>query len=258
MLDRRWRRGMVTMAISLAAICGLSACGPAVRNTSGTGTATTLGTPVADTNWNAIVSAAVSGAQISMYKLEVTSTLVQGSLHSTFSAYGAVNNPGKISLAITEGNAQTEFYQQGSTAYSYDNGDWSPSAALSNVDVYPTYESIARQAQQTKIALYQLPKAYVQDEYCNVYQSILPASLFASLAEWPNVSPGDVGKILVTWYVGQTDSVLRQVNTQSVGGIPAVGSVGINSSTLMFDLNKKLAQIQIPKDLIRQLENVGS
>lgn len=253
-----WQRKLVTVAVALCVVSGLSACGPAVRTAnSQTTTARSLGTPVAVSAWADIVSGAEAGTQISRYKQQVTSSLVQGSLRSTYSVYGAVNTPNRISLTITEGNTQTEFYQQGSDAYSYDNGKWSSSTPIVNVDVYPTYQSIAIQARKTNISLYQLPREYVQDEYCSVYQSILPASILTPLKDWPNITDGDVGQILVTWYIGQTDGVLRQVDTQSVGGVPDVGSMQIDTSTLMFDLNNKIAQIQIPKTLVLQLENVS-
>ncbi|MCL6453509.1 MAG: hypothetical protein K6T78_07730 [Alicyclobacillus sp.] len=256
-MANKWRRWLLLGAGTLA--CGVAAgCGPAVQSSANTQNQQTMGTPVPSSTWKRIVGAAEAGTQLTMYKEQMKATFTQGSLHSTFSVYGAINPPDRISLAITEGNTQTDYYQQGQTAYAYDNGRWSPSAPLSEADVYPSFLALAQAAQAAGEALYQLPRTYVQDEYCDVYRTVLPGEDLKLLPQWTSIAPGDVGRVLVTWYVGQTDGVLREVDTQSVAGIPRTGALQIDTTTLLFDLNNKIAQIQLPQSLIKELEGAGT
>lgn len=237
----------------IGCLAGVTACGPAVQTTNAS-SGLKMGTAVSSSVWSQIIQGAQAGEGLSAYKEQITSHLVQGSLQSTFSVYGSINPPDRTYLAIHEGNMNVDYYQQGQVAYYYDNGRWAQSTPVSNLDVFASYEAIARQASAQSIALYQTKRQFIMDEYCDVYQSVIPAGMATTLPIW-SVSSTDVGPMLMTWYVGQKDKVLREVDVQSVGSVPDVGSMEVKARTLLFDLNSKLAQVTLPKDLVKQLEN---
>lgn len=250
------RKG-AALAGSLLLLSTLTACGPAIQPPN-PNQATHLGTGVSASTWNDILKSAENGETVSMYKEQVAANLAQGSLHSGFGVYGVVNLPDTASYTIQEANDSVHYYQQGTSAYSYDNGQWTPVSAVPSLNVFPSYVHLIEQAMNDNVALYQIPKTYVVNEYCDVYQSIIPAKMFTTESMLPNVSPGDIGPVLMTWYVGQTDHILREVDVQSVGGVPGYGSMQINASTILFDFNSPISKIQIPKDLVKQLQGSGN
>lgn len=256
------RRWPVAFLGGLVAV-SLTACGPAVQpmTTATSGTLgildpTKTGTLVSPAGWLTLAAGAEAGAQAQDYKEQLSASIIIGSLHSTFAVYGSLN-PGtqKASLALQEGNTSTDYYQQGEVAYYYDNGHWSRTTPISNLNVYPSYEKLIRKASAENVPLYQQKRVYVFDEYCNVYTSVLPASMFSAVPDFGATVKGQIGQVAVTWYLGQTDHILRKVDIKSVGAVPDIGSMQVDTSTLMFSINSPLAKVSIPPDLIKQLEN---
>lgn len=261
MMGRQMRFVVPVFTVSAALL--LTACGPAVQpmNTAGTTSAVFVnpqktGTLVSPAGWLTLQASAQAGARAQYYREQMSSTMVQGSLHSGFSLYGSLNPPDRVSLALQEGNTSTYYYQQGQVAYYEDNGRWSSTTPIANVNVFPSYEKIISQASAENIPLYQQKRTYVFDEYCNVYTSVLPAAMFTSLPAFGGTgSSRPTGQVAVTWYVGQTDHILRRVDTQSVGGVPDIGSMQVSTSTLVYDINSPIAKVSIPTALVKQLEN---
>jgi hypothetical protein len=261
MKEQRRRRWLVVMLGGLVSV-SLTACGPAVQpmSSAASGTLSVLhptksGTLVSPAGWLTLAAGAQAGAQVQYYKEQLSASIVEGSLHSTFSVYGSLNLPDKASLALQEGNTSTNYFQQGKVAYYYDNGHWSNTSAITNLNVYPSYAHLIRQASAANIPLYQQKRTYVFDEYCDVYTSVLPVSMLSAMPDFGAAAKGQSGQVAVTWYLGQTDHVLRKVDMQTVGGVPDIGSMQVNASMLVFDINSSLAKVSVPKDLIKQLED---
>lgn len=254
-------RKFVLMALTSVTFLSLTACGPAVQPMTGTGAGSAVnpaktGQQVPASTWQSIAQAAQAGMQIQYYKEQLTASMSQGSLHSNYSLYGSLNPPDGAYLTLREGNTSLDYYQHGQVAYYLDNGRWSATPDIPNVNVYSSYEQLIGRAGQAGVPLYQQKRAYVFDEYCDVYTSVLPAGMVSALPSMDSVKTDKLGPVAVTWYVGQSDNLLRRVDMQTVGGISDIGEMQLNTSTLIFDINSPVAKVSVPKDLVKQLENV--
>jgi hypothetical protein len=253
------RKYSIAAAIWIAAAAFvLPGCSPAVQSQTNQ-PSDEKGVPVPASTWDTILASARLGSAAKTYMVKTTGTLIQGSLHSSYSVYGGVNPPDRANFGFVEGNDYTKFYQQGKAAYYYDNGRWNQTQALSDINPYASYAAIIEAAAKRGVKLVQLKQEYVNDEYCDVYRAILPGDIANVKPNWiPDAMEGTTGDIQYTFYVGQTDHYLRQVSTVSVGGLPHVGSMEADVDTVFFDMNQPVAEVTLPKDLVQQLENAGN
>lgn len=259
------RHIMQTRAV-LASLCcvvalSLSACGPAVQRTTGSSSnlptnPAKSGKLVPSSTWLTLEASAQAGTQLQYYMEQITANMSQGSLHSDYSVYGTINPPDRAAIGIHEGNTNTYYYQQGKVAYYQDNGRWSLTDTLGNLDLFSSFANLISNASQAGVTLYQQKKAYVVDEYCDVYTSVLPAGMLSPLPSFSGTAAEPMGAVAVTWYVGRTDHVLRRVDMQSVGSVTDIGQMQVNTSVLLFDINSPYAKVTIPKNLEQQLENL--
>jgi hypothetical protein len=259
---RHERRG--ALAWGAAGVAGwlLAGCGPAVQPSDKPDTG--QGVPQPQAAWVTVLAAAEAGQRAHQYMIKVDVQSQQGSLHSTFSAYGAINRPDRVSIDLLDQGTDLYFYQQGQSAYYRQDGQWSPAPALTDTDAYQGYVRAIQNGMQQKAPLIQLPKVYVNDEYCDVYQATLsgqslwPGGVSAGDADlvWP-VQSGQMGDVRYTFYVGQRDHLLRRVDMESVSTVREIGTVQVDATTVFFDIDQPAAQITLPKDLVKQLENVN-
>ncbi len=195
------------------------------------------------------------GMSENMYKIKSDLTTVQGSLHTDFFVYGSIDTPNLASLNIHENNFNISFYQQGLSAYTFDNGRWSRTKAFPNIDVYPSYSKLLQLEQNQSIPVYEEKDQYVVDEYCKVYRMIIPGKHVTQLSvlntgtEFPAIS-----NVQYTFFIGETSGQLREIQTSSVGDMSGVGAVQVNSDVILFDIGKKAAKVQIPSNLVKTLE----
>lgn len=207
--------------------------------------------------WNVIDDALAKGVEIHNYQIKTDESVITGSLHSDFSVYGSIDKPDIASISVHENNFNIQYYQQGMSAYAFDNGRWSQVAPLANVDLYQSYIHLVHSINQRKFPVYEeaVPQ-YVVDEYCNVYDVTLPGIDVEKLALWDNgeVFP-NMSNVSFTLYIGQKSGQLREVETSSVGAIRTVGPVQVNSDTILFNVNKPGAKVHIPATLVKELEN---
>ncbi|WAH35445.1 hypothetical protein [Alicyclobacillus dauci] len=254
-------KSAVMVAVCLA---GLTGCTPSVQRPS---IASATATKVTQTNvsWSALAQAVAKTSAASMYKIQSTVSLQNGSSHTSFTVYGTVNLPDKISVQVHENNFNISFYQQGKVAYADEQGQWNQTNALSNIDAFGGYQQIVHAAMADNLPLEKMNRTYVTDEYCDVYRVTMPDSTATVPAFLQSLSAleskGEVAvkePIQYIFYVGETSGYIRQVQTQSVNSVNQVGPVATNTSTLFYDLDQeKVAQIQIPNSLVKQLENTG-
>lgn len=246
----------VLVSAALFSTLAVTGCTPAVHPQPSTDVNTEQGKPVSLGAWDTVLNGAKLGLNTSKYMVKVDASLVQGPIHSSFSVYGGINLPDKADLGIAEATNYVKFYQQGKAAYFMDNGHWTQTNSLDNLNVYESYFRLIDQAKAQNVPLKQLDKAYVVDEYCDVYQAVIPSALVDKHPAWmPTQINTQTGDTEYTFYVGQKDHYLRRISTVSVAGLPKVGSMEANSDTVLFDIDQDVAKINLPKDLVDQLEN---
>lgn len=196
------------------------------------------------------------GMSEKMYDIKSNVTTIQGSMHTDFSVYGSINEPNSASLNINENNFNISFYQQGLSAYALDNGRWTQTKVLSDMGVYPAYSKLLHSVQNQSIPVYQEKDQYVVNEYCKVFRMIVPRTLFAQLSVWgAGMKLPDISNVQYTFFIGKTSDQLREIQTRSVGDMSGIGSVQVNSDTILFNIGKKIAKVQIPSDLVKTLES---
>ncbi len=245
----RWSAAM------MAVLTCLAGCSPAVQP-SPKDQRTAPGTPVSADVWDTILAGAQNGIDANMYMIKSDVTMVQGPIHSSFSIYGAINAPDKAQLGFTAGNTYIQYYQQGKSAYYKDDGQWTQITALPQINPYDSFYHLIQSARARRVPLRKLDKQYVVDEYCDVYQALIPSDLVGLALNWiPAYLEAKTGDVLYTFYIGQKDGVLRKVDMDSVSGLPAVGSMQCDSSTVIFDINQDVAKVKLPQDLVAQLES---
>ncbi|MCL6515662.1 hypothetical protein [Alicyclobacillus sp.] len=266
----RWRTRLCPAGggrwiVTLAAVAGLAAlegCTPATQPSDRPNAAQAV--PLGPEAWRTVLNAAQAGESVKQYMIKLDVQSQQGSLRSSYAAYGAVNRPDRLSIDILNQGTDLYFYQQGQSAYFRQDGHWSPTPAIADVDAYQSYVRTIQQAMAHAAPLGKLPRVYVNDEYCDVYrttmsgQDLWPGGVTAGDAAlvWP-VNPGQMGAVQMTFYIGERTHVLRRVDAQSVGTVREIGTVQVDASTVFFDLDAPVARITLPKDLVRQLENVN-
>jgi hypothetical protein len=259
MRNRKWVNGrnIAAWAVCLVGLTfGAVGCTPAQQpfNTVDV----EEGTPAPDA-WKTLVKAALLGEQVQMYKIKMSVDVARGSTHSTFSVYGSINVPERALVSFHENTTNIQYYQQGLCAYQQlNNGRWTQTNAIDNLDVFPSYVRLMQSAMVNNIPVRQLKDTFVVDEYCQVFKATLPSSFTASLPIWDKaVEPKYMGDIEYTFYVGKTDGQLREITTKSVESTAETGAFQIQSDTTLFDLNNDRAKVMLPKDLIAQLESPG-
>ena len=209
---------------------------------------------VPDSVWQEILTSAENGSATSVYKLKFDVSVSQGGTSSDLTAYGNVQLPDRLWLMMTESGSSAQFYQQGSAAYAYDNGNWSQVQPLQTVNLYQAYTKLIAAAQAQNVPLVERNKQYVIDEYCSVYQAVIPSQLIPSQGLWPGIAHQEQGPALYTFYVGQQDHVLREVTTSSAVSQAPVGSMQVRADVEMFGLGQKTSQVLLPPALVSQLE----
>ncbi|MCL6593894.1 MAG: hypothetical protein K6T31_07955 [Alicyclobacillus sp.] len=241
----------------------LSACGPAVQpmdNRTGAA-ASQAGVPAPASAWAVLQDAASRSEQTDMYKVKVDVESQLGAIRSSLTGYGAVNLPQRVSLDVLAENDDLYYYQQGESAYARDDGHWAPAPALPQVDAFAAYQRVLTTGARLQIPLIKLPQVFVNDEYCDVYQASVPVqALWPDLAGVPGGAPASgqqPAPVLYTFYVGQRDHLLRRVDSQSWTAVPPLGVLEVDASSVFFEMGQASARIQLPKDLVRQLENAN-
>lgn len=247
------------VAVATVLMLTVSGCTPTVQPNS---IADPLGTGhVVDASetWQSILASATNGESTGRYMIKMNTDVSDSSLQSHMSVYGGINPPDRMSVEMVESNSDVLYYQQGQAAYYRDNGRWTETTPLEDVDVFPSYIRIIRRGAEQAAPIVQLKDTYVNNEFCKVYRTTLSASLLDTLPMLQGkVNTKDLQDIQYTFYVGIKDKMLRRVQTQSVGDVTGVGSLQVDSDTVLFDLGETIATVQLPKDLAKQLENSGN
>lgn len=209
--------------------------------------------------WKSILGSAEGGEASGRYMVSMNVDVSDSSSHSQMIVYGGINPVDTGSIDIVESNKDVKFYQQGQVAYYKDNGRWTQTTPLADLDVFPTYIHLIQYASAKALPVVQLHDTYVNSEYCTVYRAIFPSSALDTLPILGrSVSKQGLKDIQYTFYVGQTDKLLREVQTRSVGDLTGIGSMQVVSDTVLFDIGQKVATVQLPLDLVKQLENTGT
>jgi len=233
---------------------GLVGCSPSVQKIASVEPQKQTSVGVA--GWTEVGGAVQRAAEAGRYKIKSSVDFQQGTIHTNYAVYGSVDAPDDASLSLHENNFNVEYYQQGQVAYAYDNGTWAQVPAIQDVDVFPSYIRVLSTVDQAATPIVQQPDVFVVDEFCHVFQATVPGRDVAGVALWGNspVQP-NIGAVQFTFYVGKSSHELREVDTASVGMEPGIGAILLHSNTVLFDLGSDIANVHIPNDLVKQLEN---
>lgn len=235
----------------------ISGCSPSTVQPLGSSTGPVAPSATAQTksSWSSLLSAVDKGLQSRKYQEKITVNINEGSIQGGFTVYGRINPPNKVSVAFHQTGANTAFYQQGLSAYGEQSGHWEQSAAMPDLNLFPSYQRLVQSVQAEHVQVFKLATPqYVLDEYCDVYQAEIPAKLIGTLSELANMyRPQDMSPVLYTFYVGQSSGELRQVVTSSEGGVSGIGSIGIQTQTLIFAINQSGSEITIDPNLYNSL-----
>ncbi|MFD1674739.1 hypothetical protein [Alicyclobacillus fodiniaquatilis] len=255
---RNWWKGT---CFALVCIGALSGCAPG-QQPSSLSTAATATVIDEHANWKPLEQAILASSTATLYKIKSSVSLKNGSMHTSYTAYGTVNLPDKMLLSVHENNFNISFFQQGQVAYADENGTWTHTDAVTNLDAYGGYVPLVQTAAKQQLRLIQLKKVFVVNEYCNVYQVTVPQSLVqppAFLEKLEDLQPVDTSSnqsIQYTFYVGQKTGKLREVQTQSINSVDEVGPVSTATDTTFFDIDdEKNTEIQVPLALAKTLEH---
>ncbi len=251
------RTKWIYVAFTTAAVITMaSGCSPSVQSPAqpnlGAGTVSHFGI-------GELQQAVQLGEQSGKYKIKSDVQLLQGTIHTDFSVYGSVNLPDRVSVSFHENNFNVSFFQQGQSAYALGNSQWVQTNPISDLNVFPSYERLFQYILKSGIPVYQLDSTFDVDENCHVYQATVPGVAAATLSLWANgFGPEDLSPVKYTFFIGEKTHLLLEIQTQSVGAITGMGSIGVNSDTVLFSQGKPEAIIQIPNDLVKQLKNQPS
>lgn len=206
-------------------------------------------------NRSAFHHAVQLGLQAQRYQEKVTVNISEGSILSGFTVYGRVNPPNRASVAFHQNGFNFAYYQQGLSAYGEQDGHWQQTQAIADLNLFPSYAALFDAMQAENLPMFKLqPPQYVVDEYCDVYQMTIPARLLKTLPSLASTyQPGNSSAVLYTFYIGQKDGELRQVVTSSEGAVTGVGSVGIQTDTILFAINQSGSTITIDPNLYSTL-----
>ncbi|WP_067617285.1 hypothetical protein [Alicyclobacillus acidiphilus] len=250
-------------SVLISVFCGslLAGCAPGVQTASiASGTATTVTQKNVD--WTPLLNAITKSEGATLYRLQSSVSIQNGSLKTSYTVYGTIQLPDTINMQVHENNFNIGMYQQGQVAYQEDNGTWIKMQPLQNLDAYQGYADVIEQAMKQGYKLDEMNQTYVMDEYCNVYRVTVPngmAPLPAFLADAVGSSAKTLNDtasgVEYVFYVGQTSGYLRQVQTQSVNMVNNVGPMLTSTTTLFSAIDQPtVAQMQIPSTLVQQLE----
>ncbi len=234
----------------------LSGCSPSAQPPQNPNSVANLGTgKVSSDAINELERAVQLGEQSGKYKMKSNVQLLQGTIHTDFSVYGTINLPDRASLSFHENNFNISFYQQGQSAYSLANSQWTPASPISGIDVFPGYARLLAHVAESKTPIYQLKDTYDVDEYCHVYQVSVPGQDVASLSMWGNgFKLNGISNVTYTFFVGIKDNLLIEVQTESVGAVSGIGGENVESDTVLYDQGKDIANISIPNNLVTQFQ----
>jgi hypothetical protein len=211
------------------------------------------GTPVA-TGWSTIQHAVALSAQANMYAMKTGVDVTQGTLKTAYTTYGSINLPNTISLSIHEQNFNVRYYQQGNVAYEFSDNRWAEAAPLADMNVLYGYRQLVASVPAQSVTVYQLPDQFVVTEYCHIYKVIIPSKYVTALIGWDKGANMHYSSdVAYTFAVGGISGDLREVTTDSVGEVPAVGPVQVSSDTELFDYNEPQALVKLPPDLVDKL-----
>lgn len=240
--------GIATMAV----LAGTVACSPAVQPLAPD--TITGNEPVVSGAWQAISNAVLHNEAAGMYNMKMNSTVAEGATHSSFAEYGSFNPPSRATFSLTVNNVAEQYYQQGTSAYIQSETGWSQTTAMTNIDVFPSFQSLVNRAEKANIPVRQLKKAYVLDEFCTVYAAALPANWLQPLSDWVQQVPASESPVEYIFYVGQKSGALRQVTTNSVGTVTNAGPISLSTDTVFWAIGKSAAQVHFPPSLLASLE----
>lgn len=256
----------IAAVVTVLCVGLVSGCTPAVQSAS---VGSQKATHVLQNNvsWTSLQSAISKSDGATIYKVKSSVTLKDGSMHTNYSLYGAVNLPNTISVQVHENNFNISFYQQGQVAYSDELGTWMQSSPVSDIDAYSGYRQLIDSAIAAQTPLQQLNKTYVDNEYCDVYRATfkegtlpLPSFLQSVTGGTTQTGTKDTipASIQYTFYVGKKSGYVREIQTQDINTVNEIGPVATATDMTFFDINNaKLAQISVPQTLVKQLENKG-
>jgi hypothetical protein len=258
MRSRAGRQAVGSVLVSLSVVVGVTGCSPSTQvPVGGASTGVSLAPQLtSNSTWTPLVKAINLGMHATMYQEKVAITVSQGSVSNGFTVYGRVNPPNKISISLHQNGYNFNFYQQGLSAFDEQDTHWQQTPARSELNLFPSYRRLVDAAERSgQVPIVQLkPAQYVVDEYCNVYQASIPATLIQPLNTLDSsYHQGDMTQVLYTFYVGQKDGQLRQVITSSVGSTTGVGSVLVQSNTILFAINQKGSAITLDPNLYSAL-----
>lgn len=248
-----YKYARVLTAITAVSVVFLAAgCSPAVQPLAPN--EITGKEPFVSGAWKAIANGVAHDEAAGMYRMKMNSSVAQGPVHSSFSMYGSFNPPDRAGFSLQVNNVSEQYYQQGTSAYVQTIGGWSQAQAMTNIDVFPSYQSLVSRAEQANIAVRQLKQQYVLDEFCNVYAASLPAGWLQPLADWQQQVPQNGGSVEYFFYIGQKDGALREVTTTSVGSVQDAGPVSISTDTVFWGIGKSTSKVQFPPSLLTSME----
>lgn len=231
----------------------VSGCSPAVQPPAPDHP---LGTPtLAPSGWQVIMGAVQHNQQAGMFRMKMTTSVAAGAIRSTFSMYGSFNPPDRAAFTMQVNDVAEQFYQQGTSAYAQTLGGWSQTTALPSIDVMASYQLLVSHAGTDNVPVYRLKDTYVLDEYCQVYEAVVPAAWLPPLLGWEQFKPATDAKVQYYFYVGKNDGALREVTTNSVGSVTAAGPVSVSSDTMLFNIGQPAAKVQFPVGLLKSFEN---
>lgn len=249
-----WKRASA-WGIALLGCTFLVGCSPSIQQPLAGMTPVSF-QKIAPNGWSAILASVQKGTQLKKYQIKSKVEVVDNSLHPYYATYGSIQKPDKVSMSVHEGDFNIDFFQQGKSAFSFINGHWSVATPLSNPDVFPTYLQILEGVAKTGAPVYLEPTQYIVDEYCTVYAVKVPAAAVEQLAEWDG---GEVfsssSPVLMTLMIGKRNDELREVQTTSVGSLPNIGPIELTSTTVLFNMNKKYADVTVPASLVKQMKD---
>ncbi|MDQ0190583.1 hypothetical protein JI721_00540 [Alicyclobacillus cycloheptanicus] len=264
---RNLRRSLLqraSLGLSVAALLGVTAgCSPAPQRNIAPTTGQLLplqqGTRV-QAGWAPLLSAAHLGERVKVYAVNMSMNVQNGSNSNTMTMYGQVNLPNRAALTLSMNGVSSQYYQQGTSAFERENGVWATTTPLTEINLYDSYASLISAASKANVPVYAFKQQYVVDEYCSVYEAVIPAKALKGQTLWSIPADGGAaaagtltGDVMAAFYIGKTSGQIREVDLLTTGGAPGTGSLVNQVHAVLFDINnEKLAQVQIPTTLVNQ------
>lgn len=188
--------------------------------------------------WSNISASLRAMKKIHSYELKASLVVTADKFTKTVTYFGDVTLPDTVSLNETIDGVNTTVFQKGRSAYVNDGSGWQTAPPVGNMAPWnPLYTWFSHMRPRT---IYRLPDQPVLSYECHVYQfeGQLPQSM-AGLAPdaGSNMTPQ---KALFTLWIERNNDDLRQLEVQSSGGVPSVGTVAITATQLYASLNSPM------------------